>query len=297
MVQNLPIRSILKKIRNYEIRMQKQLTHLMQGDYRSVFKGSGLTFDDVRPYQYGDEVRAINWKLSAKGQGMHVNTFKEEREQTVFFLLDVSGSQEVGLPAQRKVDVGKELCGVLAFSAVRYGAQVGLMGFSDRKELMLRPGKGARKAYEIVHVLYALQPRSLATDLGAFLRTAAQVIKKKSLLIFLSDFIGNNYKKPLAFLGSRHDVIAIDLVDKRERHFPRLGMLPLVDRERGHGYWLNTSSRGFRQAMQQELLAEKEDLKVYCRRHKVHYLQISTQTDYVPQLVELFKRRNKRGLR
>ena len=272
--------------------MHKQLMHLMQGDYRSVFKGSGLAFDDIRPYQYGDEVRSINWKLSAKGHGTYVNTFIEEREQTVFFLLDVSGSQEVGAPTQQKIDIGKEICSVLAFSAARQQAQVGILCFSDQKEVVLPPNKGLSHVHRVVNALYRLRPASKATDLSAFLLQAAQIIKKKSLVVFVSDFIGENYHKPLAFLGEKHDVIAIDLVDTREKEFPKLGMLPLIDRESGQRYWVDTASKGFKKTMKRALLDKKEDLERFCTQKQVHYLRIHTADDYVPLLVALFKRRN-----
>ena len=276
------------------MRMHKQLLHLMQGDYRSVFKGSGLTFDDIRPYQYGDEVRSINWKLSAKGHGTYVNTFIEEREQTVFFLLDVSGSQEVGTPTQQKIDIGKEICSVLAFSAARQQAQVGMLCFSDQKEAVLPPNKGIAHVHRVVNALYQLRPASKATDLNAFLLQAVQIIKKRSLVVFVSDFIGENYRKSLAFLGEKHDVIAIDLVDTREKEFPRLGLLPLVDGESGQRYWVDTSSKSFKKAMRRALLDKKEDLKRFCTQKQVHYLRIHTAEDYVPLLVALFKKRNRR---
>src|SRR3954464_15703243 len=152
----------------------------MQGDYHSVFKGSGLEFDDVRPYQYGDDIRTIDWNVSAKGHGTFVKTFREEKEQTIFFMLDVSASEDIGSPGKTKADIGKEVCGVLALSAARESSHVGLICFSDIKEKYFKPTKGHSQAYEIINAMATLKPRSLKTNLNKAISFALNTIKRRS---------------------------------------------------------------------------------------------------------------------
>ena len=154
------MKELLKKLRKYEIQIRKVINSHMQGDFHSIFKGSGLEFDDVRPYQYGDDIRTIDWNVSAKGHGMFVKTFKEEKEQTVFFILDVSASEDIGSAGRTKGDIGKEICGVLALSASKESSHLGLICFSDVKEKFMKPTKGHSQAYEIISTLAKLQPKS-----------------------------------------------------------------------------------------------------------------------------------------
>ena len=158
------MKELLKRLRRYEIQIRKAVTSQMQGDFRSLFKGSGLEFDDVRPYQYGDDVRTIDWKVSAKGHGTFVKTFKEEKEQTIFFILDVSASQEIGSEGRNKLDIAKEVCGVLALSGAKESSQLGLICFSDVREKAIKPKKGMAQAYEILHSIVNLKPQSLKTN-------------------------------------------------------------------------------------------------------------------------------------
>src|SRR5687768_5745285 len=164
------MRELLKKLRRYEIQIRKAINSQMQGDFHSIFKGSGLEFDDVRPYQYGDDIRTIDWNVSAKGHGTFVKTFKEEKEQNVFFLLDVSASQEIGTVQQKKIDIGKEICAVLSLSAVKESGNVGLICFSDQKELYIKPDKGMKHGYEIIYNIFKLKPQSIRTDLNKSLK-------------------------------------------------------------------------------------------------------------------------------
>ena len=164
------MRELFKKLRRFEIQIRKAINSQMQGDYRSVFKGTGLEFDDVRPYQYGDDIRTIDWNVSAKGHGTFVKTFREEKEQTVFFILDVSASENIGSEGKTKADIGKEICGVLALSAVKESSHVGLICYSDIKERYIKPTKGHSQAYEIISALVNLKPQSLKTSAIAGLR-------------------------------------------------------------------------------------------------------------------------------
>lgn len=287
------MKDLLKKLQKFELRIRKVIDTQMQGDFHSVFKGTGLEFDDVRAYQYGDDVRSIDWNVSAKGHGTFVKTYKEEKEQSVFLILDVSGSQTIGPEKQQKIDIGKEICGILALTAARQSASIGLICISDQKEKFVRPGKGIEQAYALVKTLHELKPQSPRTNLAAGIKTALSVIKRRSMLLLISDFIDRNYEKEITMLARKHDLIVVQLMDQREQNFPGLGIIPLRDAESGQVSWVNTSSEAFRQKYLNDLTRNRENLQNLCRRHKADYLAIDTSGDYVLQLVNLFQIRKK----
>ena len=287
------MRQLLNKLRRYEIKIRKAITSQMHGNFHSIFKGSGLEFDDVRSYQYGDDIRTIDWKVTAKGHGTFVKTFKEEKEQTVYFILDISASQEIGAPGQQKIDIGKEICGVLALSAVKESGHVGLIGFTDRKELYIKPSKGNKHAYQIIDKLFSYQPESLKTDLNKALAFALNLIKRRSVIILVSDFIDNDYWDSLRAMAKKHDLVVIHLSDPRETKLPKLGIIPLYDNESEKTVWVNTSSTFFRRRLGKTFHENQNQLLDFCKRHQVNYININTQEDYVPSLIRLFKLRNK----
>ncbi len=287
------MRELLKKLRKYEIRIRKAVNSQMQGDFRSVFKGSGLEFDDVRPYQYGDDIRTIDWNVSAKGHGTFVKTFREEKEQTIYFMLDVSGSQDIGLPGRTKSDIGKEICGVLALSAIKESGHVGLLCFSDQKEKHLKPGKGMIQAHAIISAMTQLRPKSRKTDLNRGIMMALNSIKRRSVVILISDFIDEGYEPTLRALARKHDLVMIHIADKRETGLPRLGIVPVRDQESGKTLWVNTSFGRFRQALDHAQAQRQKQLVEFARRNEVNFISVSTESDYVPQLLKLFKVRNK----
>lgn len=287
------MRQLLNKLRRYEIQIRKAITSQMQGNFHSVFKGSGIEFDDVRSYQYGDDIRTIDWKVTAKGHGTFVKTFKEEKEQTVYFILDISASQEIGQPGQQKIDIGKEICGVLALSAVKESGHVGLIGFTDRKELYVRPSKGNKHAYQIIKSLFSFRPTSLKTDLNQALTFSLNLIKRRSVIILISDFIDDDYWDSLRAMAKKHDLVVIHLSDQTEAKLPKLGIIPLYDNESGKTVWVNTSSRFFRKKLGKSFQENQNKLQDFCKRNQVNYLNINTREDYVPSLIRLFKLRNK----
>jgi len=284
---------LVKKLRKYEIQIRKVVDSQRQGDFHSIFKGSGLEFDDVRAYQYGDDIRTIDWNVTAKGHGTFVKTFKEEKEQTVIFILDVSGSQEIGSPGHQKLDVGKEICGVLALAAIKEHSQVGLICFSDQKEKFVRPSKGPRQAYQIISSLFSLKPESKKTDINKAIIYTLNSIKRRSVIIFISDFIDNDYTNNLRALAKKHDLVIIHIGDRRESELPRLGIVPVFDKESRRTTWVNTSSSLFRSGLTETYSLNAEDLKLFCGRNQANYLHIETQEDFVPKLIRLFKIRNK----
>jgi len=287
------MKELLKKLRKYEIQIRKAINSQMQGDFRSVFKGTGLEFDDVRPYQYGDDIRTIDWNVSAKGHGMFVKTFREEKEQTVFFILDVSASGNIGSPGRTKADIGKEICGVLALSASKESSHIGLICYSDIKERYLKPSKGHSQAYEIITTLESLKPQSLKTNLTKSIAFALNVVKRRSVVILISDFIDDGYFNNLKALAKRHDLVMIHISDKRETKLPSLGIIPVVDTESKKTMWINTSFGDFRKKISEGHDKRKEELFKFSRKHEINFISLDTDEDYVPKLLRLFKVRNK----
>ncbi len=287
------MKDLVKKLRKYEIQIRKAINSQMQGDFHSIFKGSGLEFDDVRPYQYGDDIRTIDWNVSAKGHGTFVKTFKEEKEQTIFFILDVSGSQEIGNPGKTKFDIGKEICGVLALSGAKESSQVGLICYSDVREKYIKPKKGLAQAYEIIQGITRLKPTSSKTNLTAAINFALNTIKRKSVIIMISDFIDEGFYPGLRSLARKHDLVLIHISDNRETHLPKLGIIPIMDKETGKTLWVNTSFGDFRSRVTQHHEGRKEELLHFSRKHQINFLSINTHDDYVPKLLKLFKLRNK----
>jgi uncharacterized protein (DUF58 family) len=287
------MKDLVKKLQKYEIRIRKAINDQMQGDYHSVFKGTGLEFDDVRAYQYGDDVRSIDWNVSAKGHGAFVKTYKEEKEQSVFLILDVSASQAIGNMGQQKLDVGKEICGVLALAAARQTSQIGMLCISDQKEKYIKPGRGTAHAYNLIKALVELAPDSTLTDLAGGIKTALGIIKRRSLILLISDFIDLNYEREVSMLARKHDLIVIQLIDKRETEFPPMGIIPLLDKESGKTMWVNTSSNEFQETYLKTYAYNQEKIAKICRKNKANYLSIYTNEDYVLQLVNLFMLRNK----
>ena len=286
------MKELLKKLRKYEIQIRKAINSQMQGDFHSIFKGSGLEFDDVRPYQYGDDIRTIDWNVSAKGHGTFVKTFKEEKEQTVFFILDVSASENIGSAGSTKADIGKEICGVLALSATKESGHVGLICFSDVKEKYIKPVKGHLQAYEIISTLVKLNPRSLKTNLTKAVAFALNAIKRRSVVILISDFIDDGYFHNLKALARRHDLVIIHISDKRETRLPKLGIIPIIDKETQRTLWVNTSFGDFRKKISDRLIARKQELETFSRKHQINFISLDTDEDYVPKLLRLFKIRN-----
>jgi uncharacterized protein (DUF58 family) len=265
----------------------------MHGDFHSVFKGSGLEFDDVRAYQYGDDVRIIDWHVSAKGHGTFVKKFKEEKEQTVFFVVDVSASQEIGRTGKKKIDLAKEITGVLALSAVQQQSQIGLGCFSDKKEKYIRPGKGEKHAFRVISELFQLVPSSMKTDIKRAILYTLDLLKRKSVVILVSDFIDENYEHNLKGLARKHDLVVVHLSDQRETNLPKLGIVPLIDKESKKTMWVNTSSILFRTKLSETFAGNRGRLEAFCRRQGANYVHIDTEEDYVPKLIKLFRVRNK----
>lgn len=287
------VKDLLKKLRKYEIQIRKAINSQMMGDFHSIFKGSGLEFDDVRPYQYGDDIRTIDWNVSAKGHGTFVKTFKEEKEQTIYFILDVSASQTIGAEGSTKLDVAKEICGVLALAGAKESSQIGLICYSDVREEAVKPAKGMQQAHEVIARLIRLKPASLKTNLKKALAFALNAIKRRSVIIMISDFIDEGFYPNLKSLARRHDLVIIQIYDARETALPRLGIIPVLDKESKQTIWINTSFGDFRARLVRHHAERVDELAQFCKKHQINFLQVDTTEDYVPKLLRLFKVRNK----
>ena len=286
------MKEILKKVRKYEIKIRKFLNSRNQGDYKSIFKGTGLDFDDLRPYQYGDDFRTINWNITAKEDVLYTNTYKEEKEQSVFFLLDISKSQNIG-DKKTKISVIKEIASVLTLSALNQKSQVGLICFSDIKELFIDSKKGDAHGYKLIKELYKHKNKSEKTNIAGMIDFFMNVNKKKSLVILLSDFIDSNYHLKLRSLSKLHDVICIHIYDKIEINIPKLGIIELKNEENNYSKWINTSSQKFRESVIKTYTTEPDRLKKKLLKYGITYLNIDSEKNYIKDLIKLFKSRKK----
>ena len=286
------MKEILKKVRKYEIKIRKFLNSRNQGDYKSIFKGTGLDFDDLRPYQYGDDFRTINWNITAKEHVLYTNTYKEEKEQSVFFLLDISKSQNIG-DKKTKISIIKEIASVLTLSALNQKSQVGLICFSDIKELFINSKKGDAHGYKLIKELYKHKNKSKKTNIAGMIDFFMNVNKKKSLVILLSDFIDSNYDSKLRSLSKLHDVICIHIYNKIEINIPKLGIIELKNEENNYSRWINTSSQKFRESVIKTYTTEPERLKKKLLKYGITYLKIDSENNYIKDLIKLFKSRKK----
>ncbi len=287
------VKEILKKVRKYEIEIRKFLNNSNQGDYRSIFKGSGIDFDDLRPYQYGDDHRSINWNITAKEDKIYTNTYKEDKEQSVFFLVDVSKSQEIGKD-ESKINTSKEIASVLTLSALNTNSQVGLLCFSDQKELFIQSKKGISHGYRIIKNIYELKQKSNNTSISSMIRFFMKSIRKKSLVIIISDFIDENYQKSLKSLSNSHDVICLHIYDDYETKIPALGIIEVEEKENNYKKWVNTSSKTFKEKTRDLFINSSIEMKKNMNSLGINYLRINSRENYIKNLIKLFKYRKNR---
>jgi uncharacterized protein (DUF58 family) len=282
---------ILTKLIRYEIAIRKAVNGQMDGKFKSIFKGTGLEFSDLRTYAYGDDLRLIDWNASSKGQGVFVKLFREEKEQQIFLMLDVSDSQKVGKQQATKEDLAKQICGTMALAGINEASKVGLYCFSDQKELFVAPQQGKKFGYRLINQLFDLKPASSKTKLSNALLFGLQILKKRSVVILISDFIDQQYSHNLRALARKHDLIVLHIYDQRETALPRLGTIPVLNLETNAITWANTSWAKFRQQISSTFKDNQVLLEQICKQNKADYLALNPQEDFVPQLVRLFKAR------
>ena len=287
-------RELLRKVRKIEIKTRGLSNHLFSGEYHSAFKGRGMAFNEVREYQPGDEIRTIDWNVTARFYHPYVKVFDEERELTVMLLMDVSASENFGTITQQKQDLATELCAVLAFSAIQNNDKVGVIFFSDKVEKFIPPKKGRSHILMIIRELIDFKPESKGTDVGEALRYFTSAIKKKCTAFILSDFISPVFEQQLKLANKKHDVIALRLFDKHDEEFPDLGLIPVKDQESGEILWVNTGDKKVREAYKSSALKRNAQLKDVFSKSGVDYTSIGTHESYITPLRTLFKKRERK---
>ena len=285
--------SLLKKVRRIEIKTRGLSSHLFTGGYHSAFKGRGMSFSEVRLYEPGDDVRAIDWNVTARTGEPYIKVFEEERENTVMLLVDVSRSAVFGSHTQFKAEYLTELCAVLAFSAIANNDKVGVMLFSDHIELFIPPKKGRQHILRIIREILTTQPTGRGTDLGGALRYLHNGLKKRCVCFVLSDFLATQYEEAMRVLANRHDCIGIHCWDPLERDLPDVGILRVADAETGEQSWVDTTSSRLRYQYGQSFEQHRADTQALFRRAGADFLSLSTTQPYVQALLQFFAQRSK----
>lgn len=282
---------LLKKVRKVEIKTKGLSQHIFSGEYHSMFKGRGMSFSEVREYQIGDDIRAIDWNVTARFNHPYVKVFEEERELTVMLLVDMSGSGDFGTKVQLKRELITELCAVLSFSAINNNDKVGVIFFSDVIEKFIPPKKGKTHILRIIRELIDFQPKSKGTDISKALKYLTSVIKKRCITFILSDFMDNDFENELKIASRKHDVIGIRIFDEKEKQLPDSGIIRFLDAESGKLMWVNTSNKNVRKKYEEWSLEEITKLRNTFKKSGVDYVSISTNENYVKPLINFFKSR------
>ena len=283
---------IIKKVRKIEIKTRGLSSNIFAGQYHTAFKGRGMAFSEVREYQYGDDVRDIDWNVTARFNRPYVKVFEEERELTVMLLIDVSGSLDFGTRQQMKRDMAVEIAATLAFSAIENNDKIGVVFFSDKIEKYIPPKKGRKHILYIIREMLDFHAESRKTDVAGALEFLTGVAKRRCTAFILSDFyVRQSFLQQLTIANRKHDVCAIQVYDRRATELPKVGLMKVVDAETGYEQYVDTSSRKVRQAYQQYWLDRQRDLKETFAKSGVDSVSIATDDDYVKQLMMLFKLR------
>ena len=282
---------LLEKVRKIEIKTRRLSNHIFSGEYHSHFKGRGMTFSEVRKYQFGDDIRDIDWNVTAKLNEPHIKIFEEERELTMMLLVDVSKSESFGTRIQQKRDLITELCAVLAFSAIQNNDKVGVLFFTDQIELFIPPKKGKSHILRIIRELIEFKPKGTGTNISEAFKFLSSVIKKRSIVFTLSDFQDEAYDKNLKIASSKHDLTAIRIIDPAEEQLPDIGLVQLQNPETGTIGWVDTSSSIVRATYEKDYQNFVANFKSYCTHSGTDYLDLRVDRSYTKQLLEFFKRR------
>ncbi len=287
---------LIKKIRRIEIRTRRLVNDSYAGEYHSIFKGRGMEFDEVRPYQIGDEIRSIDWNVTARTGEPHVKRYVEERELTVMLVVDASGSENFGSVNRFKRELAAELTAVLSFAATTNNDKVGLLIFTDRIELFIPPRKGRRHVLRLIRELLAFEPESRGTDIKLALDTVNQILKRRSIIFLVSDFLvpAGSYQRELTVTNKRHDVISVDLHDPLELSLKDVGLLALEDPETDEMVWVDTSDSDWVDSFQlRTQLLEADKARIF-KQSSVDHIKIATNEDYTASLTSFFQERARR---
>jgi uncharacterized protein (DUF58 family) len=287
-------KELAQKIRYIQIYTSKAVNDALAGEYESVFKGRGMAFSEVREYQVGDDIRTIDWNVTARTGSPHVKLFIEERELTVLFLVDLSASGAFGSTRQTKNELAAELCALLAFSAIKNNDKVGLILFTDRVEKFIPPAKGTTHVLRIVRELLEFKPSQTNTDISGAIEFLGRVTTKKCVVFLISDFFGEGFNRPMRVMGKQHDLIAVSVLDPREISMPDVGLIELEDAETGELIVIDTSSLSVRRQYESFGVSRQDKLKKLFRSMDVDQLEILNGRDYVLDLVRFFRMRERR---
>jgi uncharacterized protein (DUF58 family) len=286
---------IIKNVRRIELRTRKIVNNIFSGEYHSVFKGQGMEFDEVREYQYGDDVRMIDWNVTARTGSPHIKKFCEERELTVMLMVDASGSGDFGTGRQLKAQMAVEICALLAFSAIKNNDRVGLIIFTDRIEKYVPPRKGRSHVLRVIRELLYFKPSGKKTDIGSALDYLNKVIRRRAVVFVISDFLDSDWEKPLQVANKKHDTVAIAISDRREKELPDVGLIELEDAETGEVILVDTSDPQIRKLFADESAKKLKDREVIFKKRDVDFVEISTEGSYVEPLVRFFRKRAARN--
>ncbi len=287
---------LIKKIRRIEIRTRRLVNDSYAGEYHSVFKGRGMEFDEVRPYQIGDEIRTIDWNVTARTGQPHVKRYVEERELTVMLLVDASASENFGSVKQFKRELAAELTAVLSFAATNNNDKVGLLIFTDQIELFIPPRKGRRHVLRLIRELLAFKPQNPGTDIKMALEKVNQMLKRRSIIFLVSDFLADpeSYRQAMAITNRRHDLIAVDLNDPLEKEIQNVGLIALEDPETGEIVWVDTASQAWQKAYRDRIAGLEAGMTRTFRQANVDRIDIDTNADYTIPLTAFFQERARR---
>jgi uncharacterized protein (DUF58 family) len=285
---------LLKKVRKIEIKTKGLSNHIFSGEYHTAFKGKGMAFSEVREYQPGDDVRSIDWNVTARYNSPFVKVFEEEREMTVILLIDVSGSSDFGTQTQLKREVATEIAAVLSFSAINNNDKIGVLFFSDKIEKFIPPKKGKSHILRIIRELITFKSESKKTNIEVALKYFNNVIKKRAVCFILSDFMDTNFDKSLKIARNKHDIIALRIHDQREETLPNVGLIKVEDAESGQTRWMDSSNKQVRTNYNNNYREFEKELKQTLQSSGVDHIDIKTGKDYIKPLMSFFKNRGKR---
>ena len=290
-------KEILKKVRQIEIRTKNVVNDFFGGDYHSNFKGRGMTFSEVREYVPGDDVRSIDWNVTARTGKPHIKIFEEERELSVLILIDVSSSGVFGSKKDLKIDLGVEIAAMLSFSAIKNNDKVGLALFSDKVEKYIPPKKGKKHVLRLITdiVNHDFENSNKRTSIKTAIDFANKISKRKSVIFLISDFIDDNFWNELKFLNFKHDVVGLQIYDSYERNFPNVGLINIHDSETGENTWIDTTSKKNRDKFRKNSNEKLDKFSKKCKNIGFDLLQINTDDDYIKFLMQFFRSRAKRS--
>ena len=282
---------LLKKVRKIEIKTKGLSKQVFSGEYHSAFKGRGMAFSEVRNYIPGDEIRTIDWNVTARFNEPYVKVFEEERELTVMLIVDISGSESFGSDELLKREFIAEIGAVLAFSATQNNDKIGAILFSDQIELYIPPKKGRKHILRIIRELIEFKPKSNLTNIGEVVQHFNNLVKKRAIAFLISDFIGQNLEKALKITAKKHDLIALRIFDQREKELPNMGLTLFEDAESGNRRWINTSKKRVRETYYNSSLSREHNILEIFKKSKVDHANICIQSGYIQPLMNLFKKR------